>query len=220
METMQQTQTNTSDIQTTATQTITTDGGFLDTFLTGTTATDSSLNAAFDVRAFRSHPCFSAVGEEQNYCLGLFGVTSDFESMLEGNQIGKLIVEHALKMRCENLTAEEHAACMERNAAILPQLISQVNIQVSTGSVAGSTPTTVDMEDTDEEEFQTVTMSRHTRGQRLWELCKDHEETQAGCYQSFLRFVTDENITEDEMIKVLGVQAARKDEEGMDQGQN
>lgn len=199
-----------TDLDASAGASIYSDTGFLNSFIDPVDTTNG-FDAAFDVRAFTAHPCFSAVGAEQDYCLQLFGVTSDFESLVETDALGRLIIEHALDRRCGDLSASDFADCKEENASLLPQLLIQLNL---TGSVLSD----ADEDEMTEEEDAVPTKqeNRRDRMERLWELCAGHEMTQAGCYQMFVGAVDRATISELEELFEQNPGAAGGDAQGQD----
>lgn len=182
-----------------------TDPDFLNTFVSPVD-TDGVLDASFDVRAFTAHPCFNAVGQEQEYCLRLFGIDTDFESMLDRNALGRLIIEHTLEQRCEDLIGSEYVDCQSQNDALLPGILLELDL-TGTGTVLSDNDDEFD-DTTDPQE------SRRTRMERLWELCEGHELSQAGCYQSFIGTIN--RATIDEIEELFGEENGVNDDRDED----
>lgn len=176
---------------------------FLNTFI-APTGTAGDLGATFDVQALTAHPCYSAVGAEQEYCLELFGVTSDFSSMIDDRSLDRLIIQEVLDRRCRGLTGGDELACRTRNNALLPDLLLQLELN-GTGSVLSDTDDDAIIDDDDEPEDEETTLQedRRMRMTRLWELCEDHELPQAGCYQNFLGTIN--RATLDEIEELFGM---------------
>lgn len=175
--------------------------------------TSEENSFTFDIREFHSHPCFSAVGNEQEYCLELFGIDTDFEEMIRTNSLNSLLIDYMLVRRCEGLFNDALSACLKENITLLPQLRAQLNAQprTMTGSVLSAGDTD---DDADEEESTAdAPRSRYLRSQRVWALCKDHENSQAGCYQDYLRFVTDDTLAISELEKMLGRSSGTSDDD-------
>jgi hypothetical protein len=185
---------------------------FLGTFLQGNNM--NGQNTVFDVRAFRSHPCYNAIGGEIDYCLTLLGVTGDFESMIEDSSINRMIVEHTINNRCNGLSETRHAACVEENTALLPQLLTELKTRPNdtlsdedTDVDAVADATDDDDDDISEDTPQAFAMRRHQRAQSVWSFCKDHSNGQAGCFQGFIRLVNDDTVSLSTIEEMMGASA-------------
>lgn len=163
----------------------------------------NGLSTTFDVRAFRSHPCFNAVGEEQEFCLRSLGITSDFEELAGSDLLGQSIVQYTLNQRCQEMTGEDYTDCLADNKTMLPQLMAQFSMD-ATLSQSGAT-TVNDATATDETDIR---MTRQQRAQRLWELCESHDLGQAGCFQQFIRSLTDDTVAMSEIEALFGKTSA------------
>jgi|GEM_PF-5507774 len=210
------TQTRSSSVQADSSAQHTFSLSFLETFMDVVTS-DTGLRTAFDVRQFRSHPCYEAIGNELDYCTDLFGITSDFHSMIQDNTMAKLLVEYTLKNRCSNMSGEDHKRCLDQNAAAGPQIMSQLvkNGFGANGSLVASDEDEDESDENEEDDDTTVNpvsepMQRHQRAARVWQLCKDQGRMQAGCYQDHLRFVTDNTLSFSSLERMLSNSARNK----------
>jgi hypothetical protein len=185
---------------------------FLQSFIDFSVTTGTSWDQGIDVAALRAHPCFDAVGAEQDYCLNMFGVDSDFSTMLETNVITRSMVEQALNQRCNDFMMNtDRTRCMNQNTNILPGLLIDLGLSSDTasGGFGGATGgTTTDNDDDMDEDVDTdegtSMQNQYARSQRLWEMCAAHEMSQSGCYQTHLRFISDQSVTAEEMDEVIG----------------
>lgn len=189
---------------------------FLSMFLEGNGVSGGN-RFSFDTREFHSHPCFSAVGSEQEYCLELFGIDTDFEEMIRTNSLNSMLIDYMLARRCDGLFNGELSKCQKENVTLLPQLRAQLNVQQqsTTGSVVDTTNNDEENEDNNDENEDDTTANtpraRYLRSQHVWALCENHTNTQAGCYQDYLRFVTDETRDMSELEKILGTSSNEDD---------
>lgn len=176
------------------------DAAFIGNFIRGGTDEDQLL---FDVQQFRNHPCFNAVGEEQEYCLQLFGIESDFGSLVEQEEISRLILEYALENRCEDMQDEEQMICIQQNGTMLPLLENSIqNLDRELTLSLSDTGTLLDTEE-DDLSSRSEREEREDRMREVWDMCEDYPQGQAYCHQQFLRFVTDLTLPMDELEDIL-----------------
>lgn len=201
---------NMDDMQTTSTTSTSEDTDFLQSFfgknMTGGTSTQTTI----DIQALTAHPCYDAVGLEQDYCLEMFGVTTDFEGTLGSSALNRTIIENAVRAHCDTVVdGEARADCRIDGNALLEDLGASMNNN-------GSDSNDEDMDEDNNDEPMTEQQRRsrdememrresEARAKHLWKICEGSDETQAGCYQTHLRFVTDLSVSEEEIESVLRV---------------
>ncbi len=171
-----------------ATTTLPRNTQFLSTFIQ-TIADDTGVHSSFDVRQFRSHPCYTIVGEELDYCLELLGLPSDFQTLIKGNQMAKMFVEFALESRCQTFIGDEQTRCIRENETALNQVLAQMERSNLTTNTNTTDDDTVGSEE--EEDAMSIRDQRATRSARVWSLCKSQGDMQAACFQNYGRFIRD-----------------------------
>jgi hypothetical protein len=154
---------------------------------------DDAEGFIFDQTAFRAHPCFNAVGAEVDYCLQLFGVTTDFSA-----EVGSDIDTDE---STDDTDDDDNADDME----IHEQTVIEHNESVTSEDESGSLRDRV-----------------LERSQRLWALCMNDELGQPGCYQNFIRLVTSEDMTLSAIEELFGLNSNddEEDEEDMNDEEN
>lgn len=200
---------NMNDMQTTSTTSTSEDAEFLQSFfgknMTGGTSTQTTI----DIQALTAHPCYNAVRLEQDYCLEMFGVTTDFEGTLGSSALNRTIIENAVRAHCDTVVdGEARADCRAEGQTLLEDLGASMNNDGTTDDE--------DMDEDEDDEPMTEQQRRsrdememrresEARAKHLWKICEGSDETQAGCYQTHLRFVTDLSVSEEEIESVLRV---------------
>lgn len=148
--------------------------------------------ATFDIRAFRSHECYNAVGVEHEYCLRALGVSGDFGPMIEDSTLSETAIRSMLDARCDKVRNSQQASCRKENDSLLPQLLADVH-------AIGNSADNNEPADAAQENGKSLRMNRREIMIELWDACINHPLTRAGCYQQFLRVITDDSVDMDEV---------------------
>lgn len=159
------------------------------------------VTATFDIRAFRSHECYNAVGVEHDYCLRALGVSGDFGPMIEDDTLSETAIRSMLDARCNKVRNSQQALCRKENDSLLPQLLADVH-------AIGNSADNNEPADTAQENGASQRMNRRERMVELWDACTSHPLTRAGCYQQFIRVITDESVDMSD-VRGLILQAKR-----------
>ena len=197
--------TNMDDMQTTSTTSTSEDAEFLQSFfgknMTGGTSTQTTI----DIQALTAHPCYNAVGLEQDYCLEMFGITTDFEGTIGSNALNRTIIENAVRAHCDTVVdGEARADCRVEGEALLKDLGASMNNDGSDDDDMDNDEPMTEQQRRSRDEME-MRRESEARAKHLWKICEGSDETQAGCYQTHLRFVTDLSVSEEEIESVLRV---------------
>lgn len=179
------------------------------------------------VQQIRAHPCYHTVGDEHEMCEEKFGLRTDLQTMLSGTNFSAWLRDLMTDSLCGGQAGMNGSQCLMSIPTISStdalrfqgQLLGDVMTDSTDewdddGSTAdwsesnaelferaGTAPTTRQnaLDIIEENESNEATDTPYERSVKLWKWCENSSMGQGGCFQTFQRYVEDDDVSEDDI---------------------